>query len=340
MNEAQLIACIRSGSYPHAILIMGAEGSGRKTLARRAASFLLFGEMDEERLKRSAFCIDLLDPRGYDPGPGKSRVDQFRDKLRAICDIADARQTHVALLPDFHRCSEQMQNALLKTLEEPPRNSVFVLTGNPSGILSTVVSRSALLRIGERTPQELIGLLLERGVGPTDAQEAARRADGNIGAAIFYATPEGQDFARAADELLEQALFSGRTPLDGVARIPALEEDAPAAKEKRKRRIDAPTLRRLLDCWTQTVRRALFAAATGQIPEKSANLPEYAAAKRFTIGAIQGMMKVLTQAQKQLDATGNPAYLADRVVIELADCARADGRGKRAAAGKETTWQR
>ena len=78
------------------------------------------------------------------------------------------------------------QNALLKTLEEPPSASVFVLVSSmPDVLLPTVRSRCRPLRFGELTPAEVAGILVrDHRFAEAEARAAAAEAGGSVGRAL------------------------------------------------------------------------------------------------------------------------------------------------------------
>jgi DNA polymerase-3 subunit delta' len=107
---------------------------------------------------------DVIDRAGYRPFEGRRRV--------VIIDQADA------LVP-------QAQNALLKTLEEPPSSSVFILVSAwADSLLPTVLSRCPRLRFHELGPQEVAAALVRNGKKESEAHAIAALANGSIGQAL------------------------------------------------------------------------------------------------------------------------------------------------------------
>jgi DNA polymerase-3 subunit delta' len=107
---------------------------------------------------------DVIDRAGYRPFEGRLRV--------VIIDDADA------LMP-------AAQNALLKTLEEPPSRSIFFLvTSRPDMLLPTVRSRCPLLRFRPLGAAEVAAALMAQGRAEDEARAVAAVAEGSIGQAI------------------------------------------------------------------------------------------------------------------------------------------------------------
>jgi DNA polymerase-3 subunit delta' len=141
---------------------------------------------------------DVIDRAGYRPFEGRRRV--------VIVDQADA------LVP-------QAQNALLKTLEEPPSASAFLLvTSRPDALLPTVVSRCPRLRFRLLDADDVAQVLIKQGRRESDARATAAAADGSVAHALA-ATVDGLVEARvAAIRVLElaKATDDGRRRLDGA----------------------------------------------------------------------------------------------------------------------------
>jgi len=128
---------------------------------------------------------ELIDRAAYRPFEGKWRA--------AIVDEADA------LVP-------AAQNALLKTLEEPPSRSVFMLvTPRPDALLATVRSRCPRLPFRPLSPQDLAAALMARGHGDAEARAVAATADGSLGRALEASAGDLVAARDAAQQVLAQA---------------------------------------------------------------------------------------------------------------------------------------
>jgi DNA polymerase-3 subunit delta' len=151
------------------------------------------------------------------------------------------------VIDDAHEMTEQAQNALLKSLEEPPATShVFLVTASPQSLLPTIRSRCQLVSLGP-IPLSLLAEHLEKrlGLSAHEARLRAALANGSLGAALAFASeayrerrefllgmleklPEGGSVERieAADELSdatggdpEGSLLTLRTLLRDVAAL-------------------------------------------------------------------------------------------------------------------------
>lgn len=305
--DDRLLTCIAKGRAPHAILLAGPEGSGRVVLARRAAAIYCRSADAPDRLLN---CPNYCELAGANVG-----VAQVRDLMAMAAAQSFNGGRRAFVLTDAHRMAPQSQNALLKTLEEPPTDTLLILTGNEPGLLPTIRSRCMIWRMGARPLDEVAGTLKEAGADETTAQLCARASDGVPGLAKMFASESGAAFRKEALELLEQALF--RAPPFSAMEALLLEE---TAKEGRKRRPDADKLRSLLLVWgsalrdAQAVRCAMPEAAW--LNADSGRLTSRIAA-RFTDAQIQGMIEMLGQAARQLSYRANPGLVIDTVLAKF-----------------------
>jgi DNA polymerase III subunit delta' len=129
---------------------------------------------------------DVVDRAGYRPFEGRRRV--------VVIDEADA------MMP-------AAQNALLKTLEEPPSASIFILVSSmPDALLPTVLSRCPRLRFGPLSVTEVAEVLVrDHDYSGTDARAAAADADGSVGQALSAESSDLVEARDAAQRILEQA---------------------------------------------------------------------------------------------------------------------------------------
>ncbi len=190
----------------HALLLTGPASVGKTTLALDLAAGLLCTAADPAdrpcgacracRHVRSRSHPDLhwLEPDG--PGGqiviGKRENDPRRGVRDVVEELALAPlegRVRVAIVERADRMNEEAQNAFLKTLEEPPPDSVIVLCADaPDRLLPTIRSRCAALRLGRVATRTIEALLVERDLAePPLARRLARIADGRPGRAVAYA---------------------------------------------------------------------------------------------------------------------------------------------------------
>ncbi|HEX8679601.1 MAG TPA: AAA family ATPase, partial [Chthoniobacterales bacterium] len=122
----------------HAYLISGTPGSGKRELASRLAN-LVNGTTSE-----NIFATGTPDVYVAEPGSKSRRIviDQIRNLEHALQMRATAGRRKVAIVSDADRLQPQAANAFLKTLEEPPNDSLLLLlTTMPEALMDTIISR-------------------------------------------------------------------------------------------------------------------------------------------------------------------------------------------------------
>jgi DNA polymerase-3 subunit delta' len=151
------------GRLAHAYLITGAAGSGKRALAAEVAE-LVNGAPASKIFSGSASDIHLASPQSKARRIG---VEQLRDLEHALQMRATVGRRKVAIVSDADRMGAQAANAFLKTLEEPPNNSLLLLLSTiPEVLPETILSRCLAIplappRDGALPPEEneLIELL-------------------------------------------------------------------------------------------------------------------------------------------------------------------------------------
>ncbi len=288
------------GRLPHAVLIAGVEGSGKKTFARLAAAWFLLGNDDVGALAGCPFLLEA----------GSMAAEDVRRLAQELMNETYARGRRVLLLPDAHRMNEQAQNALLHTIEEPPEDALVLLTGNEMGILPTIRSRCMTLRLGAKPESEIAGRLVKAGVEPAAAARAAHLSGGVYGAAERYAAEAFGVFADEAERLLLRLLAHDPCYAE-MAQLITRREDG--ADGKKKTRVSADALGDLCDVLlshlTDAAHASVGAARSGAIGQKIA--------AGFTLAQIQGMIGVVLDAKRSLAFRAAPQQTLDAMLARI-----------------------
>jgi DNA polymerase-3 subunit delta' len=194
---AALARAVHRGSLPPSLVFGGPEGVGKRSVALALAQTLNcphtrpYPPLDIDACGTCPTCQRIA--RGVHPDvivvqPGESgaiKVEQVRDVVdRAAYRPFEGRRRAV-LIDDADALVPQAQNALLKTLEEPPAGSVFLLvTARPDALLPTVQSRCPRLRFRPLDDEDVVSALRARGATEAEARAVAATAHGSIGRAL------------------------------------------------------------------------------------------------------------------------------------------------------------
>ena len=192
---AQLIA---SGRWGHAYLFAGPGGVGRRTVAQALLGRLAClqpasGHADPCGTCRSCAALN----RNQHPDltvlqrDGQFiKIEQVREMTNRLRYDPVVGRIKAVIIDECDRLHEAAANALLKTLEEPPPATVFVLiTAKPQALLDTIRSRCQMVRFGELSPQDVAALLQQGGVDPLVAQAASALAAGSLDQGKALAEP-------------------------------------------------------------------------------------------------------------------------------------------------------
>lgn len=210
--QETLAAFVNGGRFPHALLLEGPEGSGRRTFAREIAA-ALFCRGEHKPCGSCNQCRKVLERNHpdveYYGGDGSRRsfhIDTIRKLRQNAWLLPGEAPCRVCVLCGAENMTDQAQNALLKILEEPPEHTVFILTAeNRSMLLPTILSRVQTIRLEPLTPAEILPVLRERCPDqPGEKLEWAAETADTIGQALALLADESlQKHAQLAQRMLE-----------------------------------------------------------------------------------------------------------------------------------------
>lgn len=157
-----LSSAIASGKAFHAFFISSSDEDAGLSLARRAAALCCLGRDDEPALLS---CPDYHQLKGEETG-----AKEIRSLIDELSKASFGGRKRAIVISNAHALSREAQNTLLKTLEEPPQGVMFLLCGNADGMLSTIISRCAVVRLGHCGYDEIEAELIKSGASAADAR--------------------------------------------------------------------------------------------------------------------------------------------------------------------------
>src|SRR5437868_3036899 len=208
--ERTLLRAWQGGRIPHAWLIGGAQGIGKATLAYRMARFVLTHRDSRSRQVQTAETleIDPLHPVARHVAAGAhgglltlERTLNDRGVMRTVITVDETRETiaffgstaavegwRVCIVDTVDELNANAANALLKVLEEPPRQSLFLLVSHaPGRVLPTIQSRCRKLSLRPLAADDVARAVAAAAQIPADdpaLAQAAAAAEGSVARAL------------------------------------------------------------------------------------------------------------------------------------------------------------
>jgi DNA polymerase-3 subunit delta' len=229
----ELVRLADAGRLPHALLISGAHGLGKHSLAEALVARTLCASPGEHACGRCHACHMLAS--GYHPdllrvapeeGKRQIRIGPVREVNAFVAQTAQQGGYRVIVISPAEAMNVAASNALLKSLEEPGGRTLFVLLSDiPSRLLPTIRSRCQHWSLAVPAEADCRAWLAERLGGEEEARFWFRAAGGLPLRALELAEPESRALRQQLLETFE-ALVRGAEPVAEAARLERQSIDA------------------------------------------------------------------------------------------------------------------
>ena len=310
---------ISSGKVSHAYVIQGEQFAGKEFIAKIFAMALQCEERGKEGSEipcqkchscRQAFSDNQPDIiKVTHEKPNTVSVDDVRAQISGDVGIKPYGSPYkIYIMNEAEKMTVQAQNALLKTLEEPPEYVVIMLlTTNVNALLPTILSRCVVLNM-KPVADHLVRKYLMQELQITDykAEVCVAFARGNIGKARQLAFSEG--FENVKDEALSILKY---------VQDMELYEMVAAANRIREYKLDKSDLIDIMMVWYRDV--LLFKATNDMnhlvFREEGSALRQVA--RRSSYEGIEAVLEALDKAKKRLDANVNPDLVMELLFLTM-----------------------
>jgi len=312
---------MRSGNTRHAYLFVGPQGIGRRTISLRFIQALnclnppAVGEFCGEcRVCRQVSQMqhpDLFIGEAETPG-GTLKIDTVREIQHSLSLQPYEARWRVALLLRFEEANQNAQNALLKTLEEPPENVKMILTASmENALLPTIISRCEVIRLRPMPLADLQKVLVDEwNADEEHAWRIAHLAAGRVGFAVnlLQNTEKADAILDTAREGLELLMQNTRQRFRFAENF----------KDVRKR----ADLRNIIQIWQSLFRDLLLLSTNG---DASSELPLTFVDLKFDLLEMAGkvsserflfVLNQINHSMDYLDANVNLQLLTENLLLD------------------------
>ena len=306
---------VRSRKVSHAYILNGEKSSGKEFIARIFAMSLQCEKKEVDPCQVCHSCLQALSGNHPDiiyvthEKPNTISVDDIRTQINADIAIKPySSEYKIYIVNEAEKMNAQAQNALLKTLEEPPAYGVILLlTSNLEALLPTILSRCVVLNIKPVADQQVKKYLMEQLKVPDyKAEVCTAFARGNIGKAKALAASE--DFEKVKTEVLSLLKYIQEMEL---------YEMIAAIKKITEYKLDINDYLDIMMIWYRDV--LLFKATKDMshviFREKISSLQKVA--DRTSYEGIERVIHALEQAKNRLNANVNLELTMELLLLTM-----------------------
>ena len=178
---------LSAAKLPHAYIFSGPAGVGKATTALAVAQAINCETAPGEGCDSCRSCTKITEGTHPDirviapSGAGNFiTVEEIRNLITILAYSPHEARARLIVVTDADRLRQEAANAFLKTLEEPPPRTHFVLcSAAPAQLLPTIRSRCQVIRFAPLPISALVEILIDSGVEPDAARQAAALAEGS-----------------------------------------------------------------------------------------------------------------------------------------------------------------
>ena len=291
----------------HAYLLGGPRGVGKATFARWLVASLFCehipapcGECEACRRVFSGGEPDVTEVLSPDDKP--ISIERVRQVIAQISQHSFGSGTRVVIIEPAEKLTPAAQNCLLKSLEEPPADVLFLLLSHePGALLGTIASRCSLVKLAPWPDDRLRATLSRLGYPPQPVSAAIARAGGVIGQAIAILSDET---AQAGIRERTEAILAVRRDSDAVALSTKFKDERAGADQ---------TLSAL-----ETAFQQALMVITGQLPLQAASgsaIREWC--QKSNVAQLTGLIQAVFDTRRQRQSQVNWQAGIDRLLITI-----------------------
>ena len=314
--KQHLQTAIEQNKISHSYIINGETGSGKKLTAAIFAETL---QCEDKGINPCGLCKSCIQAEsGNHPDiiwvtheKYSIGVDDIRNQLNNNISIKPYSGPYkIYIIPDADKMTEQAQNALLKTIEEPPEYAVILLlTNNVDSLLPTILSRCVTLNLKPVKTDLIEKYLMERCKIPDYmARISARFSQGNVGKAIRYSSSE--DFMELKEETLHLLKY-----IDDMDIYEVVE----AVRHLSEHKLEINDCIDLMQLWYRDVLMFKVTKDPNMLLFKDEYRFLSEQAKKRGYEELEDIIKAMDKAKKRLDANVNFDIAVELMLLSIKD---------------------
>lgn len=303
-------------NFPHAVLFVGVEGIGKRKIAETCAAALMCENLTDGEPCGTCESCKLMaagtHPDFYVIEPEETKaarnikISQIRNLQHETSLRPIQSDRRVVIIDGAEFMNKAAANCILKTLEEPPSQTIFILlTANRAGLLLTIRSRCITINFDKLSAAQINETLLAQGIDAAKAQKLSVISDGSLGRALALEKSGGYEMRDEALTLIKQVCSN------------ALNDEIIFAKGKifetwsREKFADFVT-------YVQKILRDIYLVNQSEVYELyNVDLKEKLAAIKIPEGILYKMIAEGTQTHRRLKSNANLRLLAESYLIRL-----------------------
>lgn len=305
---SRLDSLAKENRLPHAIILHGEKGVGKRETARYIAKQLLCGthppceSCDNCRRISNDTHPDVIFPRRAED---KYTMDTMRHVISDSAVKPNDGNIKVYVFERFDEMNVQQQNTLLKLIEEPLPYLRFIFTAeNISSVLVTILSRAAAFSVERCSVADCVKALTEKGIDVHKAEQLAASFSGNIGLCL----------AGIENETEQQCIENASAIAEAIS---MKNEYALAAAFSKLTNRDL--FWQTLGFLNAILRDAMVFSGGSSSAESSNSAAAKSIAEKISIKGITGMMTALFELQTHKDYNINVQLMTTDIAVELYD---------------------
>ncbi|MSS64809.1 DNA polymerase III subunit delta' [Velocimicrobium porci] len=315
--KQHLQTAIEQKKVSHAYILNGEQGMGKKLLATVFAETL---QCEDKGVNPCGLCKSCIqtesknhpDIRWITHEKYSIGVDDIRTQINNDIEIKPYSGPYkIYIIPDAEKMTEQAQNALLKTIEEPPEYAVILLlTENVDYMLQTILSRCIILNLKPVKQSMIEKYLMERcSVPDYVAKLSAAFSQGNVGKAIRYST--ASDFLEMREDTLHLLKY-----IDEMEFYEVVE----AIKKLSEHKLEINDCLDLMQLWYRDI--LMFKVTkdpnTLLFKEEYRFIVEQAKVRSYE--GIEMIIKAINKAKQRLKANVNFEIAIELMLLTIKEC--------------------